>query len=814
MARKKRRAAKKSGLTGKQIVAILIVIGFVLEVLLITTQGGVFGRSFKLNSYRLFGRGSLILLPMILLHGLFYLFSDHFDDRKRDMFYLYLLFLTALILLDFIENTGLSMRMRVRHGLEAAGEFKAAGVTGAALTYGLIKLFGRVGVYLWTLLAIFFSGSHFLKITPKQFFEELKRVGVWIGHLMMRAGAALGRMKRARQQKAKERRERDRKMFEQWEKQEDPILKEGRLDDESASFFPEIESEPVSARSFYPYPEDSDKKEASGESPKKTRRKTVHEERDEPAFNDYRQDDRDGEEIDAEKRRRAWREESEPTEKPLSGTQMEMANFEPEEKMYVFPPLDLLRHSETLPVEDKTHLMDKAKKIEQTLLNFGIESKVVMINRGPQVTCFELQPKPGIKVSRIVNLADDLSLALATSEIRIEAPIPGKPVVGIEVPNHQRDLVTLKDIIDTDIFREKNSRMPIALGKSISGRPVVSAINEMPHLLIAGATGSGKSVCINTIILSILYKSSPEEVKLILIDPKVVELSIYNEIPHLAIPVVTDPAKAANALAWAVREMERRYKVFSKDFVRDISSYNKKVDSLSAPERDAKEKLPFIVIIIDELCDLMMVASKDVEDSICRLAQKARACGIHLIVATQRPTVDVITGTIKANIPSRISFAVSSQIDSRTILDASGAETLLGKGDMLFCPAGGQKPERLQGAFVSDTEVEHIVSYIRDRNRCDYNKEMIQEIKKAQDITQSGTESEDRLFDDAVACVLQENQASISMLQRKLKIGYARAGRLIDEMEQQGIIGGHEGSKPRKILVGKDYFERRNEAEE
>jgi len=409
----------------------------------------------------------------------------------------------------------------------------------------------------------------------------------------------------------------------------------------------------------------------------------------------------------------------------------------------------------------------------------------------------------GVKVNKIVNLADDLSLALASSDIRIEAPIPGKSAIGIEVANTLKENVSLKEILSSKEYQNSTSKMPMALGKTISGDIIVSSIDKMPHMLIAGATGSGKSVCINTLIMSILYKSSPEDVKMILIDPKVVELKIYNNIPHLAIPVVTDSKKASAALNWAVREMERRYSLFSDNQVRDINGYNEK------QKNDKLEKLPYLVIIIDELSDLMMVSANEVESYICRLAQMARACGIHLIVATQRPSVDVITGTIKANIPSRISFQVSSQIDSRTILDASGAETLLGRGDMLFNPSGVSKPIRIQGCFVSDSEVEAVVNNIKEQsNDVIYDEEIIRNIEsEVSNLDNSEDDDVDDLFYDAVKIVLEENSASISLLQRKMKIGYARAGRIIDEMESRMIVGKQEGSKPRKILVGYDYLE-------
>lgn len=490
-------------------------------------------------------------------------------------------------------------------------------------------------------------------------------------------------------------------------------------------------------------------------------------------------------------------------EKPLrkeeieSAQQMEMETFSSkEESPYHFPTIDLLdMHGDGQTTDEKQKIVEKAKKIETTLSNFGISCQVTQVNRGPTVTCFEMQPAPGVKVSRIVNLSDDIALSLAASDVRVVAPLPGKAAVGIEVPNDAKDVVGLREIIDSDAFEEQKSKLPFALGKTISGKPVVSSIEKMPHLLIAGATGSGKSVCINTLIMSILYRAKPDEVKLMLIDPKVVELSVYNHIPHLIVPVVTDAKKASGAMYWAVEEMERRYALFSKHRVRDLTAYNNKQQM-----DDTMEKLPFIVIVIDELADLMMVSAGEVENYIARLAQMARACGIHLIVATQRPSVDVITGTIKANIPSRISFQVSSQIDSRTILDMAGAEKLLGKGDMLFYPSGMSKPQRLQGAFVSDEEVERVVSIVKENNQVQYDAEVIESIEEKQQ-PQQPEEDTDPMLADAVDVVLLEGQASVSLLQRRMKVGYARAGRMIDEMESLGIVGKHEGSKPRKVLV-------------
>ena len=468
--------------------------------------------------------------------------------------------------------------------------------------------------------------------------------------------------------------------------------------------------------------------------------------------------------------------------------------------IYKVPPMNLLK-SPTFKSNssDKKEILSNAKKIEETINNFGIGASVSNINKGPAVTCYELLPDPGIKLSRIVSLSDNIALSLATSDIRIEAPIPGKAAIGIEVPNKIKENVLLKEIINTGEYRDMDSDLPLALGKDISGTPVVSSIEKMPHLLIAGATGSGKSVCINTIIMSLIYKSSPADVKLLLIDPKVVELNIYNGIPHLLIPVVTEAKKSASALNWAVQEMERRYKIFAKNNVRDITSYNHKIKN-----KDEEERLPKIVIIIDELADLMMVAAHEIEDYICRLAQMARAAGMHLIVATQRPSVDVITGTIKANIPSRISFAVSSQVDSRTILDMSGAEKLLGKGDMLFYPSFYNKPARLQGAFITDDEVEDIVEFLKAQELADYDEDIIETVEET---TTINTSDSDELLPEAIKLVVNEGQASISLLQRRLRVGYARAARLVDEMELRGIVGGYEGSKPRKVLIDKEDLE-------
>lgn len=476
------------------------------------------------------------------------------------------------------------------------------------------------------------------------------------------------------------------------------------------------------------------------------------------------------------------------------------------EIFYKYPPADLLNGNTDNGKNARTYrntVLEGAKKLEETLKSFGVEAKVINVTIGPSVTRYELQPSAGVKVSRIVNLADDISLNMAASGVRIEAPIPGKAAVGIEIANKEVTPVLLREVIESKEFSKHPSKVAFAVGKDISGECIVADIEKMPHLLIAGATGSGKSVCINTLIMSILFKASPDEVKLLMIDPKVVELGIYNGIPHLLIPVVTDPKKAAGALNWAVQEMVNRYKMFAEKGVRDIKGYNAAVS-----QSGEQSLLPQILIIIDELSDLMMVAPGDVEDAICRLAQMARAAGMHLIIATQRPSVDVITGLIKANIPSRISFAVSSQIDSRTILDMAGAEKLLGRGDMLFYPTGQQKPIRVQGAFVSEKEIERVVEFIKSQSDSQYDSSIIEEIDSKVSDDENGTEDEcDELLPQAIELVIEAGQASASLLQRRFKVGYARAARMIDQMEARGIIGGFEGSKPRQVLITRQQWQ-------
>lgn len=487
-----------------------------------------------------------------------------------------------------------------------------------------------------------------------------------------------------------------------------------------------------------------------------------------------------------------------------------------EQKEYKHPSLELLKaNSNTkLNSSDKKELIENANKLEEILSNFGVDAKVTQVTKGPSVTRFELQPSPGVKVSKIVNLSDDIALGLAASGIRIEAPIPGKAAVGIEVPNGKQTPVFLREVLENDEFINSKKKLAFSLGKDISGKCVVGDLTKMPHTLIAGATGSGKSVCINTLIISLLYKYNPDEVKLLMVDPKVVELNVYNGIPHLLIPVVTDPKKAAAALNWAVNEMTNRYKLFADSGVRNMESYNELFN-----KGIIEQKLPYIVIIVDELADLMMVCPNDVEDYIGRLAQMARAAGMHLVIATQRPSVDVITGVIKANIPSRISFAVSSQIDSRTILDGSGAEKLLGKGDMLYYPVGESKPLRVQGCFISEEEVEQVVSFIKsEQGDINYEEEIIEHINSAADskTSETGENSEDvdELLNDVINAVVEYGQASTSFIQRKFRIGFNRASRIMDQLEERGIISEKDGSRPRQVLITRQQLLDDNSDEE
>ena len=491
---------------------------------------------------------------------------------------------------------------------------------------------------------------------------------------------------------------------------------------------------------------------------------------------------------------------------PVIPEGLSLEDIPEDEEAYRFPPITLLKEPKVGVAAVGDHEAT-GEQLVNILRSFGVETKIINISVGPSITRYELQPAAGVKISKITGLSDDIAMNLATAGVRIEAPIPNKPAVGIEVPNRNTSIVTIREIIDSKPFMTSKSKLTVAMGRDIAGTPIVTDIAKMPHGLIAGATGSGKSVCINSIIMSLLFNATPDEVKLLMIDPKVVELGVYNGIPHLLVPVVTDPRKASGALGWAVTEMEKRYKMFAENDVRNLEGYNR-----LAEKRDDLIKMPQIVIVIDELADLMMTAPHEVEDSICRIAQKARAAGMHLLIATQRPSVDVITGIIKANIPSRIAFAVSSAVDSRTILDMGGAERLLGKGDMLFNPVGAIKPKRIQGCFVSDEEVEAVVEFIKGIRTNEYDSDIMEEIERqaaakdskgSKDSGSSDGDDADPMLSAAIECVVEMGQASTSLLQRRLKLGYARAARIMDEMAERGIVGPYEGAKPRAVLISK-----------
>lgn len=501
----------------------------------------------------------------------------------------------------------------------------------------------------------------------------------------------------------------------------------------------------------------------------------------------------------------------EPVKEERKEEKLEFNTPQKEKEEYQFPPISLLSQSQDSGNKNSADsIRETAAKLQETLKTFGVDVTMTNVSCGPAVTRYEMQPKLGVKVSKIVGLADDIKLNLAAADIRIEAPIPGKAAVGIEVPNKESKTVTFRELIENEEFKKHPSKISFAVGKDIGGKVVVTDIAKMPHLLIAGATGSGKSVCINTLIMSILYKAKPWEVKLIMIDPKVVELSTYNGIPHLMIPVVTDPKKASAALNWAVMEMTDRYKKFAEVNVRNLKGYNKKVEEViqsGEAGENPPEKLPEIVIIVDELADLMMVAPGEVEDAIVRLSQLARAAGIHLVIATQRPSVNVITGLIKANVPSRIAFSVSSGVDSRTIIDMNGAEKLLGKGDMLFYPSGYQKPVRVQGAFVSDKEVSDVVNFLKEQSEeVTYDETISQQMEQSMSSVPAGDTERDPYFEQAAKFIIEKDKASVSMLQRVYKIGYNRAGRIMDQLEQAGVVGPEEGTKPRKVLMSEEQF--------
>ena len=731
----------------KKFSIIMMFLQIILFVFILSSNTGIMGDFLSDYFSKIFGKLAL-LVPVIVFFSFLFVAKGSFKSNISRFLLTYLIFLLTLAILS---------RSTIRNDLEWTIQYAmvqkadAGGAVGGILCYFLVNLIGNVGLYILYGLSIVFL---IVDLSPFTYIEFLNQIKEMLQTLISKIA--------------------------EFARQKTKSMKEKKASREKID--KEINQEEV--KNYNPLPVEDDKIKPKEEKvDTKVKRKPLK---------TYDLDSLGDAKVNNYKSR-----------------QVEFAdlneNFRREFGNYTYPAIDLLEDRNSDGGVDDGEIRQRAVAIEETLDSFGIDGKVVQIDVGPTVTCYELKPQRGVKVSKIVNLADDLALSLATSGIRILAPIPGKSHVGIEVPNDKKEVVGLKEILASEKYVKSKYKIPFAMGKSISGDVEVSAIEKMPHLLVSGATGSGKSVCINTIIMSILYKHSPNDVKLLLVDPKVVELSIYNGIPHLIMPVITDPKKASSSLFWAISEMEKRYKLFEKHHVRDIVGYKKAQES-----DDSMENLPYIVIIIDELADLMMTVGAEVEDYITRLAQKSRACGIHLIIATQRPTVDVITGTIKANIPSRISFAVTSQIDSRTILDAQGAEKLLGKGDMLYQSSDSMKPTRIQGAFVSDDEVMNVVQAIKEGNESDYDQEAIEKVEEVAVKESNPSDDEDELIDEAIKIIINENTASVSMLQRKLKVGYARAGRIIDQLEQRGVVGGYEGSKPRKVLVDRSYFEGEN----
>ncbi|EIS4901783.1 TPA_asm: DNA translocase FtsK [Listeria innocua] len=737
--KKKKSASFRLEITG----AVLIAIG-IIGIL----QLGFVGRGFFALAEMFVGLLSYVLLAGSIVLGGYMVIRRKmphlFSKRLVGIYLIVLGFLTYIHMYFIIHNLGANAPVvsstwkLVLENLFRPNQvgFVGAGMIGAAITSVTYFLLDRLGTNIIAILLIIYGFSLVSGISVRQFFSKITE---FVRYLFSKGKAATEKGKEVK----------------------------AKRDKKKAEKLVEVEADEVM--------EVSQPLEASKE------------EKTPPIISNF------SSKVEQEKAPLEEKAESDVKEKDLEMFQQE--SFENE--IYQLPSVDIL---EPAKVTDQSKEYDQikvnAKKLEDTFESFGVKAKITQVHLGPAVTKYEVQPSVGVKVSKIVSLSDDIALALAAKDIRIEAPIPGKSAIGIEVANQNVAMVSLREVLENNPKNNPDEKLQIALGRDISGEAMMASLDKMPHLLVAGATGSGKSVCINGIITSILLRAKPHEVKMMMIDPKMVELNVYNGIPHLLAPVVTNPKKAAQALQKVVAEMERRYDLFSHTGTRNMQGYNDYVKKHNELNEEKQPELPFIVVIVDELADLMMVASNDVEDAITRLAQMARAAGIHLIIATQRPSVDVITGVIKANIPSRIAFAVSSSIDSRTILDMGGAEKLLGRGDMLLLPVGSSKPTRIQGAFLSDKEVEDVVNYVISQQKAQYNEEMIPD-----DIPEVEGEVTDELYHEAVELVVEMQTASVSMLQRKFRIGYNRAARLIDEMEQRGVVGPHEGSKPRRVNV-------------
>lgn len=742
---------------------------------------GVFGRWIKSGLVYLFSLGYNIFLFYLLVIALVLLIPKSRPFAKKLIISLSIIFLSLLIIFDSSTSLMSSFSAHVSQATESAGELASGGLIGGVFGFLFYRLFGGVGT---VIILVIINIINIYTLTSIKKADIIQKTDHTMNKIQDGIENSVEKIKIKRQEM------RNKKIL-----SSDDIFND---EDDIKTINSESNTNTVTNTNdinLEGFDDDFiDIKINDSSNTKNT--EAVDKTEDDVKAKENPKTDKKPKTIKKEIEKTQKTEETEDNNEEID---IEKEIHKEDIVHYEFPSLDLLKEVEVTNTSSKgKEIKDNIKIIQDTLNNFGVDAKVIGVNSGPTITSYEISLAAGVKVSKILSLSDNLALALATTDIRILAPIPGKSAVGIEVPNKNKDTLLLKEILDSDEFRNLKSKLPLALGKDVTGNTIVSSIASMPHLLIAGATGSGKSVCINTIIMSILYKARPDEVKLIMIDPKVVELNVYNNIPHLLIPVVTNAKKAQFSLNWAVQEMEKRYQLFAKNNVKDMQSYNE-LDTIT-------EKMPQIVIIIDELADLMMVAATEVEDAICRLAQMARAAGMHLIVATQRPSVDVITGTIKANIPSRISFQVSSQIDSRTILDMSGAEKLLGKGDMLYYPSNLSKPIRVQGAFVSDKEVKRVCDFIRNQGEANYNQDAVESIS-TNNTSQTMQDDKDDLYDEAVKLVVADGQASISYLQRKLKIGYSRAARIVDQMEEMGVVSGYDGSKPRKVLIEEEDLE-------
>lgn len=758
MAERKRlpaKSAKKKEGASRELQAILLIALGIIAVLCFYTEASAspLGSAVKTFGLGLFGIMGYFLPPLLLVYGIHSLIKRDFSPyRKRYILVLLFLFFAAGFV--HIFRGEISWDFGLHYRAQQAG-----GMLGALLATILVKLTGEAISVVLLLLALLLS---FVGITGISVSEIVEKLRVWIAAQKSAREAKASALAPVQEKPVRQKKNPIEKPTPKEE--EEPFnfedIKIFTHDQMTVNDMPTDEEIPISA------PQDA---------------------ADEPAP-----------------------EKKEDAGPPVAVSEIEAEITErKEERIYIYPSTDILAKPKLSKTDKPEDLRESAKKLIDTLKSFGVEAKILEVTKGPNITRYELQPSAGVKVSKIVNLADDIALNLAATGVRIEAPIPGKAAVGIEVPNKNAATVTLREMLETSEFRDFKAKTAFAVGKDISGQTMVADLSKMPHLLIAGATGSGKSVCINTLIASLIYKASPDDVRLLMIDPKVVELKVYNGLPHLLIPVVTDPRKAAGALNWAVTEMLRRYKLFSESNVRNLAGYNEYLVS------EGEKTMESVIIVVDELADLMMAAPHEVEDAICRLAQMGRAAGMHLVIATQRPSVDVITGLIKANIPSRIAFAVASQIDSRTILDMMGAEKLLGKGDMLYLPYGAAKPIRLQGAFISDKEVEDLVNFVKGDEEAEYDEEIMEKLEHGDEHTEDDPGDSDELLSQAIEIAVESGQISVSMVQRRLKVGYSRAGRIVDQMEARGIIGPHEGSKPRQVLLTKQqYYEMTMHSEE